>query len=290
MPFNVSYLRSKKDRQDSHVSTFFDKKYGVHWAVLNKDAPIRVTSEMLLDLQAVQDEVKNRIDQLNDLNYQIFTSAIPGIFSLGGDLGMFARCSVNKDRATLENYARATTEFVYNGATNYNKAVTTISIVKGAAFGGGFEGALGANVLIAEKQSLFSFPETRFGMFPGMGAFTLLKRRVPVHVAEEIIFSAKIYTAEQLHELGVIDIVCDEGEGDSAAVRFIAKRHRQKKGIDTMRELVGQFAPIDREEMLAITDRWVEAALDLDDKERKIIEVLMKKNDLQTLQSLLDTE
>ncbi len=290
MSATVSYLRSKKSDQHSHVSTFFDKKYGVHWAILNKDAPKRITTEMLVDLGAVQEDVKNRIEQLNDVNYQIFTSAIPGIFSLGGDLGLFAQCALNKDRATLEHYARASTDFVYNGATNYRKPITTISVVKGAAFGGGFEGALGANVVIAERQSLFSFPETRFGMFPGMGALTLLKRRVPVHVAEEIILSAKIYTAEQLLEMGVIDIVCDEGEGDSAATRFIAKRHRQKKGIDTMRELVDQFAPVDRSEMLAITDKWVDSALGLGEKERRIIEVLMKKTDLRTLQSLLDAE
>lgn len=290
MSLNISYLRSKKDDQHSHISTFFDKKYGVHWAILNKDAPTRVTMEMLSDLQAVQEEIKNRIDRNSDINYQIFTSAIPGIFSLGGDLGLFARCSVSKDRATLEHYARATTDFVYNRATNYHKSVTTISVVKGAAFGGGFEGALGTNIIIAERQSLFSFPETRFGMFPGMGAFTLLKRRVPVHVAEEIIFSAKIYTAEQLYNMGVIDIVCDEGDGDSSATQFIAKRHRQKKGIDSMQEMVAQFAPVDRSEMLAITDRWVEAALDLGEKERRIIEVLMKKNDLRTLQALLDTQ
>jgi len=290
MSANISYIPRKKGRQSSHVTTFFDKKHGVHWAILNKTAPKRITLETLEDLQQVQSEVKDRIDQQGDLNYQIFTSAIPGIFSLGGDLGLFARCSITRDRATLEQYARAATEFVYNGAVNYQKPVTTISIVKGAAFGGGFEGALGANVLIAEKQSLFSFPETRFGMFPGMGAFTLLKRRVPVHVAEEIIFSAKIYTAEQLHDMGVVDIVCEEGEGDSTASAFIAKRHRQKKGIDTMRSMVEQFAPVDREEMYAITNRWVESALDLSDKDRRIIEVLMKKNDLRTLQDLLGTD
>jgi len=289
MSATVSYL-NKKANKHSHISTFFDKKYGVHWAILNKDAPKRVTTELLEQLLSMQEEVNDRIDQQNDLNYQIFTSAISGIFSLGGDLGLFSRCAVAKDRATLEYYARATTEFVYKGATNYHKPITTISIVKGAAFGGGFEGALGANIVIAERQSLFSFPETRFGMFPGMGAFTLLKRRVPVHVAEEIIFSAKIYTAEQLFDMGVIDILCEEGEGDSEATRFIAKRHRQKKGIDSMRKMVDQYAPVDRAEMLAITDRWVESALGLEAKERRIIDVLMKKNDLRTLQSLLDTD
>ena len=79
-------------------------------------------------------------------------------------------------------------------------------------------------------------------------------------------------------------------DSDSSATQFIAKRHRQKKGIDSMQEMVAQFAPVDRSEMLAITDRWVEAALDLGEKERRIIEVLMKKNDLRTLQALLDTQ
>ena len=57
--------------------------------------------------------------------------------------------------------------------------------------GGGFEAALAGNVLVAERGTRLGFPEVLFGLFPGMGAYTLLRRRVDAVTAEKIILNAK---------------------------------------------------------------------------------------------------
>ena len=44
--------------------------------------------------------------------------------------------------------------------------------------GGGFEAALSSQVLIAERSARFGFPEIMFNLFPGMGAYSLISRRI----------------------------------------------------------------------------------------------------------------
>ena len=55
--------------------------------------------------------------------------------------------------------------------SSFNLPFTTISLVQGDALGGGFEAALCGDIIIAEKQARFGFPEVLFNLFPGMGAY-----------------------------------------------------------------------------------------------------------------------
>src|SRR3972149_4441233 len=56
--------------------------------------------------------------------------------------------------------------------------LTTISLVQGDALGGGFETALSSDVIIAEQSAAMGLPEVLFNLFPGMGAYSLLTRRI----------------------------------------------------------------------------------------------------------------
>lgn len=51
-------------------------------------------------------------------------------------------------------------------------------MVQGDAFGGGLEFALSSNILVAEQGTRLGFPEILFNLFPGMGAYTFLYRKV----------------------------------------------------------------------------------------------------------------
>lgn len=255
---------------------------GVLWSILKADAPARITPDLLKELIEVQQDLlyrysHNQVGRAGDnVSYHILSSEGPDIFSLGGDLAFFAQCVKQGDRKSLTKYARDAIEFVYQSSTNYHLPVTTITVVKGAAFGGGFEAALAANYIIAEEQATFSFPETRFGLFPGMGAFTFLRQRVPVHVAEEIIYSGKLYTATELLQMNVIDRVCKTGAGYKTAMQFISSRQHQHQGIQAMRKMAQQFAPIDKQELYSIVDYWVESVFSLDKKNLRLIEALSK--------------
>ena len=77
---------------------------------------------------------------------------------------------------------------------------------------------LRAKSSIAEEGATFSFPEVLFNMFPGMGALSLLGRRIGLKKAEDIIMSGKVFTAREMFELGVVDEVAADGAGFDAPV------------------------------------------------------------------------
>ncbi len=86
-------------------------------------------------------------------------------------------------------------------------------MVHGDALGGGFETVLSCDVVIAERGAKFGLPEVLFNLFPGMGAYSLLCRRLDGARAQKLMLSGRIYTAEELEEMGLVDLVVEPGEG-----------------------------------------------------------------------------
>lgn len=196
------------------------------------------------------------------IQYIIQASATPGVFNLGGDLELFAQLIEHRDRAGLLDYGQRCVDAVYQNAIHYGvPGVTTIALVQGLALGGGFESALSSNVLIAERSARFGFPEILFNLFPGMGALNLLARRVELHQAERLVASGENYSAEQLHELGIVDIVVEDGEGMHAVRDYIQRHRRARNGLLGIRHARERLQPIEREELLDICDIWVDTAL-----------------------------
>ena len=136
-------------------------------------------------------------------SFAVFASRMPGVFNLGGDMGLFRQLIDSKDRQGLEDYARACIAASYSVSIGYDLPLTTISLVQGTALGGGMEGALAANVIIAERGVQMGLPEVMFNLFPGMGAYSLLSRRIGMRAAETLILSGSVLSAKRLHEMGV---------------------------------------------------------------------------------------
>ena len=175
-------------------------------SALRADAPAVFTPELIADLRRGQAAVRQRVVAEVErglerrLRYQVFASDVPGIFSLGGDLRLFRRYICARDRAALRAYALSCVDIVHDNATGYGLPITTISLVQGDALGGGFEAALAAHVVVAERQCKMGLPEILFNLFPGMGAAQLLARRLPPARAEAFISSGQTYDAEELFE------------------------------------------------------------------------------------------
>ena len=62
--------------------------------------------------------------------------------------------------------------------------VTTIAVTHGVVFGGGFELALTADVIIAEQGARFAFPELRLGLVPGFGGIPRLERDLGMSIVQ----------------------------------------------------------------------------------------------------------
>jgi DSF synthase len=200
-------------------------------------------------------------------DYIVLGSRNPGIFNLGGDLDLFAQKIRDQDRAALRQYAYTCVEAVHNGYVACNAPIITVALVQGDALGGGFETALALDVIVAEKSAKMGLPEIMFNLFPGMGAYSFLSRRLDAARAEKMILSGKVYTAEELHAMGIVDVLAEDGEGEIAAREYIdrhAYRHNAYHGVFQARRRVN---PVTLQELRDVTDIWVETALNLNDSD-----------------------
>lgn len=260
-----------------HIDVQLDFRNKTYWAAMRPSPRPIVTMRLLEDMLCVHESVRQIVEEGNReqrqlLEYFVFGSQTPGIFNLGGDLAFFADRIRAKDRASLEAYAYACIKVIYGNAMAFHAPVVTIGLVQGDALGGGFECALSFDVLIAERGAKMGLPEVLFNLFPGMGAYSLLTRKIGTAAAEKLILSGKVYTAEELHSLGVVDVLAEDGEGE-VAVRDYMERNRRKhnahRAIYRSKRCVN---PITYEELRDVVDIWVDAALMLKEPDlRKMI-------------------
>lgn len=190
---------------------------------------------------------------------------------------MFRQLIEARDRENLCKYAQACIRPLFLNALHLNRPnLKTITLVQGDALGGGFECALG-NVLIAERGTKMGFPEILFNLFPGMGAMTLLGRKIGYTKAEKVILSGKLYTAEEMYELGAVDVLVDPGSGEQAVYDFIRKEARQRNGALALRAARELSQPIAHDELMRIAEIWVDAALRLESKDLRMMERLVMR-------------
>jgi len=104
-----------------------------------------------------------------------------------------------------------------------------------------------------------------------MGAYSLLARRASPRVAEELILSGKLLSAAKLHEMGIVDVLAKDGDGEAAVQEWIAKNARRRSGFQGVMRLRQHVNPITRAELDAVADTWVDCALRLDDRDMRMM-------------------
>mgnify|MGYP001212643181 FL=1 len=95
--------------------------------------------------------------------------------------------------------------------------LTVVAAVHGFCFGGGFELALTADVIIAEKSARFAFPELRLGLVPGFGGIPRLERDVGNAVVRDLLMTGRSMNAKRANEVGLVSQVVARGEGLTVA-------------------------------------------------------------------------
>lgn len=199
-----------------------------------------------------------------------------GAFNLGGDLDLFARLIRERDRASLLAYARMCVEGVYHLHTQLGGRVDTVALLQGDALGGGLELALSCQTIVAESGVAMGFPEVLFDLFPGMGAYSFLCQRVSPAQAEKLMLDGNVYTAEQMHAMGIVDVLVPKGQG-MQAVNDLLRQHRRAPHARIALQQVRDYArPVSLEELMHITEIWVDTALQLGEKSLRTMERLVR--------------
>ena len=260
--------------------THLDIEHHALWHYLNPEPRPVFTRAVLGEIQDVQERVRlhlsTRADHEPDIRYLILASAIPGVYSFGGDLALFAELIRNRDREQLVSYGCLCIECVFNNYTSVgNPQLTTIALVEGSALGGGFEAALSTNVLVAERSATFGLPEILFNLFPGMGAYSLLSRRLDLTRARRFLTSGRQYHAAELYEQGIVDVLAEDGQGVRAVNSFIRKHGRSRNGLLAMEQVRQRLAPLAFQELQDVVMIWVDTAMRLTERDLRTMEKLV---------------
>ena len=252
----------------NEIELRFEQDDGILWAYQRHLSRPSFTLSLLRDVNRFQELMRahgTRVvpDAGSPLRYLVWASRTPGIFNLGGDLPLFVRLIRNRDRAGLERYAKACIDICYSNAANMDLPICTVALAQGDTLGGGFESAMSNDLLVAEKSAKFGLPEIIYGLLPGMGAYSFLARRIGPPAAEKLIKSGNIYTAEEMYERGIVDLVVEDGEGEQGVremARKLASRHPAHVGLYRMRR---RFEGVTYDELMDIALVWVDTALQL---------------------------
>ena len=278
----IADVRYFPQAQFEQLETRFDAEYGVMWHFMKPRSRPVFNLELLAELRVFHGGIEQRggttwnDGEESQISYLVLGSKVPGVYNLGGDLTLFREAIAKKDREKLLAYGHKCIDNMYPWSRNLDLPLTTVALVEGDALGGGFECALSASVLVAEESCRIGFPEVLFNLFPGMGAYSFLSRKIGRRSAEELICSGSLYTARQLYDMGVVDVLAPDGAGEAAVYSFIKKHSKAANGRRAIEMVRREIEPVTREELLRVVEIWADAALRLTERDLRMMDRIVR--------------
>lgn len=170
--------------------------------------PLNLVSEALADaLIAATDQARG-----SDVR-AVMVQANGDAFSAGADVEMFRDRTADTGRELLEKLIPALRGFE---ALPY----PTVVAVNGLCLAGGFELALGCDLIWADDAAQFGLVEAVIGATPFGAGVARLAARCGVARAKEAVFSARIYPAETMKEWGVVNRILPAADLRAKTLEF----------------------------------------------------------------------
>ena len=271
-------LRVPYGRHGSQYQTEYEPATSTIWGYFNPRGSACFSLGLLKDVRAHDAALAaadGRVEvegAAQPVDYYVCGSRVPRVFNLGGDLALFVLLIKARDREALAHYARLCIDNMHARLEGYgSRTLVTISMLEGDALGGGLECALASDFVIAEEGAQLGLPEILFNLFPGMGAVSLLSRRIGPRAARELILSGRVMSAREAHVAGLVDVLCPNGRAHSTVQEWIARNARRRGGTQALMRAMRAANPVSRAELDAIADAWVDAAFRLEDKDLKMM-------------------
>ena len=166
---------------------------------VNREVAVQVASALEL------------LDSDPSLSVGVLTGA-GGTFSAGMDLKAFA----NGQTPILPGSG-------FGGVTQAVVRKPLIAAVEGWALGGGFEMALGCDLIVAAEDAKFGLPEVKRGLIAGEGGVIRLPRRIPYHVALKVLLTGEPLAAVDAKQYGLVSELTASGSA-LAGAQELARR------------------------------------------------------------------
>jgi DSF synthase len=210
------------------------------------------------------------------VKHYVMSSDVTGVFNFGGDLSLFVLLIRARDIDSLRLYGQRCVDLIWWMENAVQLGIHTTVLVQGDTLGGGLESVLPFHKVIFERSAQAGFPEVLFNLFPGMGAWNFTIRKAGFAVANDMILSGRLYTAEQLYRRSLVDVVADDGQGEAAVEQVIRTVHPRLRGTLAALHARSAAAPITHESLMKIVTHWTDVAMTLTDRDLRLMERLAR--------------
>jgi enoyl-CoA hydratase/carnithine racemase len=189
-------------------------KEGVYELVLGEPPCNEIGSTMVAALERFLDQVDTE-----SASALVIRSSVQGGFCAGADLRELYRELSARPEREHEGALRDFLDRIHAVMDRLDMLpLTTIGVIHGVCFGGGFELALTCDLLVAERTARFAFPELRLGIIPGFGGIPRLRRDVSNAVVRDLLLTGRSINAKKAQQVGLVSQVVPTGDGLRAAM------------------------------------------------------------------------
>lgn len=108
----------------------------------------------------------------------------------------------------------------FGGLTERPPAKPLVAAVEGHAVAGGCEMVLACDLVVAARDARFGLPEVKRGLIASAGGLLRLPRRLPYHLAMEMVLTGEPIGAEAAHRHGLVNRLVAPGEALDEALRL----------------------------------------------------------------------
>src|SRR3546814_4925112 len=85
-----------------------------------------------------------------------------------------------------------------------------------------------------------------------------------------------MYSSDELHKMGIVDVLVPKGEGVRAVHEVIRQNRRIASARLALHRVRDAVHPISHDELMRITEIWVDTALQLGDRQLRMMERLVR--------------
>lgn len=170
----------------------------------------------------------NRPDKMNALSWDMFEAITAAGKQLAQDRSIRAVVLSGEGRSfcagmDLENFTSDQMDDMFGPGRggfwpNYYQSpayvwksipVPVICALHGAAYGGGFQIAMGTDIRIAHPETRLSLMEVKWGLIPDMSASVTLRDLVRLDIAKELTFTGRVVEGEEAQQVGLVTSLSD---------------------------------------------------------------------------------
>lgn len=233
---------------------------------INRPASLNaLNSQTISELSACFSELENN----PDCRVIILTGSGEKSFVAGADIKEFSDFNAEKGYALAKNGQQT----LFDKIEYLKKPV--IAAVNGFALGGGLELAMSCHIRYASDNAKLGLPEVTLGLIPGYGGTQRLPQLVGKGMANEMIFSAKMISAQRALEIGLLNEVVPQTDLLSACMELAKQISRNspmaiEKAIEAV-NLAGSAGGFEQEM------KNFGALFDLEDKQEGVAAFLEKR-------------